>query len=99
MEFCSRCGQELPENACFCPKCGVRTRKGRDAGVHAPAEDLREAFSKAGQEMEKAFKIAAKEIQGAFSTARESLRESNATESVICTYCGEKNRDDSGFCQ
>jgi uncharacterized membrane protein YvbJ len=98
MEFCSRCGQKLPENAYFCPKCGVRTRKGIEARVHAPTEDLREAFSKAGQEMEKAFKIAAKEIQEAFNTARESIRESSAAESVICTHCGETNRDDSSFC-
>jgi uncharacterized membrane protein YvbJ len=28
MVFCSKCGKELPENAYFCPACGVKTAKG-----------------------------------------------------------------------
>ncbi|NIW13825.1 MAG: zinc-ribbon domain-containing protein, partial [Candidatus Thorarchaeota archaeon] len=67
MMFCSKCGEELSENAYFCPKCGVRTRKGVEAGVGTtPWEDLRATFSKMGEDVEKAFSIAGREIEKAF---------------------------------
>jgi hypothetical protein len=27
MTFCTKCGEQLPENAYFCPKCGARTKQ------------------------------------------------------------------------
>ena len=100
MGFCSRCGKELSEDAYFCPKCGVKTRRGVEAGVPTPfpSEDLKEAFSKMGQEMERAFSIAAKEIQKAFGTVRESVGESGRREPAVCPHCGEKNVGDAKFC-
>lgn len=98
MTFCSGCGEKLPEDAYFCPKCGVRTTKGAEAGVHSPAEDLREAFSKMGQEMEKAFTIAVEEMRKAFKTARDNVRQSNRGQSIVCTSCGEKNPGHASFC-
>lgn len=98
MGFCSKCGEKLPEDAYFCPKCGARTNKGVEAGISSPAEELRDAFSKAGQEMEKAFKIAAKEVQEAFRTARDSVHESASAKTIVCRNCGAKNRSDSSFC-
>lgn len=34
--YCSKCGEELPEDAYFCPKCGHRTPKGVEEGVAYP---------------------------------------------------------------
>jgi len=97
MGFCSRCGEKLSENAYFCPKCGVRTRKGVEAGVSTPLEELNYAFSKMGEEMEKAFVTAAKEIQRAVRTVRESVR-SGSKQTVVCPQCGEKNVNGAVFC-
>jgi DNA-directed RNA polymerase subunit RPC12/RpoP len=92
MVFCSKCGGELPENAYFCPKCGVRTRKGVEAGIDTtPWEDLKAAFSKTGEEVQKAFSIAGREIEKAFKRAREEIGEATRREPVVCSHCGEKN--------
>ena len=96
--FCSSCGEELPENVYFCPKCGVRTGKGVEAGVSAPLEGLRDAFSRMGEEIEKAFAIAGRELEKAFKRAREEIREATAREPVVCSHCGEKNSAYARFC-
>jgi len=98
MVFCLKCGKELPEDACFCPSCGVRTQKGVEAGVSVPVEELRVAFAKIGQEMEKAFRTAAKEIEAAFKTVREDVRESKVRATVVCSECGQKNSGDASYC-
>ncbi len=98
MVFCSNCGEELPQNAYFCPRCGVRTRKGAEAGISTPWEDLKDAFSKMGEEIEKAFTIAGKEMEKAFKTARDKVRETTSREPIICPSCGEKNLTSAGFC-
>ena len=98
MAFCSSCGEKLPEDVYFCSKCGVRTKKGAEAGVHTPVEELREAFSKMGQEMEKAFVTAAEELKKAFKTARENIRQSTSGEPVVCASCGEKNPGYASYC-
>lgn len=96
--FCSNCSKELPENAYFCPKCGVRTRKGVEAGISTPWEELRVAFSRMGEEIEKAFSIAGKEMEKAFKTAKEKIKEATSREQVVCSDCGEENRTDDMFC-
>ena len=98
MVFCSNCGEELPENAYFCPKCGMRTKKGVEVGISTPWEDLREAFSKMGEEIEKAFSVAGKEMEKAFRTARDKVKEATSREPVVCPYCGEKNVAGAKFC-
>ncbi|MBM5805251.1 MAG: zinc-ribbon domain-containing protein [Candidatus Verstraetearchaeota archaeon] len=98
MGFCTRCGRQLPEEAYFCPYCGVRTIKGVEAGVSIPVDEWKEAFHKAGQEMEKAFQIAAKEMEAAFKTTRANIRESANRRTVVCPQCGEKNLKDVSFC-
>ncbi len=92
--FCSKCGEKLPENANFCPRCGARTKKGIEAGISTPWEDLKDSLSKMGQQIEKAFSIAAKEVDKAFKTAKESM----GREEVVCPHCGEKNLSDARFC-
>ena len=98
MVFCSSCGKEVPEDAYFCPKCGVKTSKGAEAGVSAPLDDLRDAFSKMGEEIEKAFAVAGRELEKAFKRAREEIREATTREPVVCSHCGEKNSAGARFC-
>jgi len=95
--FCSKCGKELPENAFFCLNCGVRTKKGIEAGVSTPLiEELKDSFTKVGQEIEKTFSKAGKEMEKAFKTAREKIRES--TVRIICPKCRAKNLGNAKYC-
>jgi uncharacterized membrane protein YvbJ len=98
MEYCSNCGEKLPNDACFCPRCGTRTLKGVETNAPTPSDEMRQAFAKMSIEVEKAFTIAAKEIQTAFQTARANIQQSRQKESVTCANCGEKNPGDSIFC-
>jgi uncharacterized membrane protein YvbJ len=96
--FCSNCGKKLAEDANFCSDCGTRTKKGEEANVSAPEQEMRETFAKIAQEMEKAFTTASKEIQKAFKTVRENVRESTTSETITCKHCGQENLGDSSFC-
>lgn len=98
MVFCTNCGEELPENAYFCIKCGVRTKRGKEENVRLPREDWRDAFAQVGKELDEAFTTAAKEIEKAFQTAREEFRKATSRETVVCKHCGEKNSADARFC-
>ena len=98
MVFCSKCGEELPEEAYFCPKCGVRTKKGEEAGISTVWEEMKETLSKVGEEFEKALSLAASEMEKAFKTARDSIRESTKREPITCPQCGERNPDYARFC-
>jgi rRNA maturation endonuclease Nob1 len=96
--FCIKCGKEVPEDAYFCPSCGARTLKGREAGVSAPLDEMRDALSTMGKELEKAFQTAAKEIRGTFETARENVKQSIPMKPVICKNCSQKNLGNANFC-
>jgi len=96
--FCHKCGAELPADAYFCPKCSIRTRKGVESGVAISWAEVRDEFSKIGEEIEKAFAKAGKEIEKAFRTTRESIRESIGEGTVVCSHCGEKNQKSARFC-
>ena len=98
MPYCWKCGTKLNEEANFCPKCGVRTKKGVEAGVSSPLEDLKDSFYKMGQEIEKAFSVAGRELEKAFKTAREEIREATSRKPIVCPHCGEKNFADARFC-
>jgi uncharacterized membrane protein YvbJ len=98
MMYCSNCGEKLPEDALFCPKCGTKTQKGVETKVSASSEEFRETLNKMGQELEKAFTIAAKEMKEAFQTARENIQKSLYKEPISCPNCGEKNPNDAVFC-
>jgi predicted amidophosphoribosyltransferase len=99
MVYCSKCGEEIPEDANFCPKCGARTQKGEKEGVHIHVSDeLKDGLTKAGQEIEGALSLAAKEIEEAFRTAVESIRESRKKEMIKCPNCGEENPKKASFC-
>jgi len=98
MVYCSKCGNNFPEDAYFCPHCGVRTQAGVEAGAASPSDEIRESLSRMGKEMEKAFTIAAKEVHEAFKTARDNLRQTPQKEDVKCVDCGETNSSDDKYC-
>ncbi len=98
MVYCSNCGEKLPENAYFCPRCSFRTAKGVEAGISTPLEDLRDAFSKMGGEIEKAFSVAGKEMEKAFKTARDKIKEAASREPISCPHCKENNPSNAKFC-
>ena len=94
--FCTRCGTQLPENAYFCPSCGVKTLKGVEANVQMPYGDM---FSEMGREIEKAFLTASEEMKHAFEKAREEVKRATTREPVVCANCGEKNSAGDSFCR
>jgi rRNA maturation endonuclease Nob1 len=98
MAFCHNCGEKLPEDALFCPKCGTKTAIGAASNVASPSDEMREAFVKMSHEMEKAFNIAAKEVQSAFQTARSNVQKTIYKEPVVCSSCKEKNEANAAFC-
>ncbi len=98
MEYCSNCGEKLPKDASFCPKCGTRTAHGVETNAPMGSDEMRQAFAKMSTEIEKAFAVAAKEIQIAFQTARENMQKSTTKELVVCSNCGATNPPGSAFC-
>ena len=70
---CSNCGEKIADDANFCPKCGIKTAKGRTANAVYPSDELRDAFYSVGIELEKAFNIAARETHSAIQKAKENL--------------------------
>jgi len=98
MEYCSNCGEKLPKDAYFCPRCGTKTKLGAEANAPTPSDEMRQAFAKMSVELEKAFNVAAKEIQTAFQTARENVQKSMQKEPIVCGNCGTKNPGGSVFC-
>ena len=95
MVFCSNCGKELPENAYFCPFCGVKTAKGVEANVSMPYGEM---FTEMGKQIEKAFLTASEEMRKAFDKAGKEVRKATSRESVVCPNCGEKNSPGDRFC-
>jgi uncharacterized membrane protein YvbJ len=98
MAYCSNCGEELPDAALFCPKCGTKTVKGVETNVPGPSDELKAAFTKMSVELEKAFSVAIKEINAAFQAANENIQRSLKKENIVCPNCGEKNPNNSVFC-
>ena len=90
MAFCSHCGEELPENAYFCLKCGVISSKGVKAGVSYPWNWEKE--------VEKTLSTVTKEVGKAFDTVRENIRKTTSKEPTTCPICSEKNVYGSKFC-
>jgi predicted amidophosphoribosyltransferase len=95
MLFCSKCGNELPENAYFCPNCGIKTAKGVEANVSIP---YGEVFSEMEKQLEKAFLMASEEVKKGFNKAREGVKRATRREPLICPNCGAENSAGDVFC-
>lgn len=98
MVYCSNCGGKLPEDAIFCPNCGVKAVRTVETVTPPIQDELKEAFNKMSQELEKAFAVAAKEISEAFQAASENIKKSLQRELVACPSCGAKNPSSAVFC-
>ncbi len=98
MTYCTNCGDTLPKDAKFCPKCGTKTSMVAGTSEGTPSDEMRDAFTRMSQEMEKAFNIAAKEIQEAFHTARTNIQQNLYKEPIVCPNCGEKNLSSATYC-
>jgi uncharacterized membrane protein YvbJ len=98
MTYCHNCGEKLPEEAYFCPKCGAKTAAGAKVNAPYPSDEIREAFTRMSVEVEKAFTIAAKEVHNAFQTARSNMQSAGSKGNVVCPSCGEKNSASAAFC-
>src|SRR4030067_2546351 len=46
MAYCSTCGEKLPKDAYFCPKCGTKTSLGMESNAPTPSDEMRQAFAK-----------------------------------------------------
>jgi DNA-directed RNA polymerase subunit RPC12/RpoP len=88
--FCSHCGEELPEEAYFCLKCGAMTSKGVEAGVPSPW--------KWDKEVEKTLSTVAKELEQTFDNVRENIQKALNRKAIICPHCGGKNLSGGKFC-
>src|SRR5208283_314845 len=100
LAYCSNCGEKIADDANFCPKCGIKTAKGRTANVVYPSDELRDAFYSVGIELERAFNIVARETHSAIQKAKENWNQKPPTrqETVACTNCNTKNPSGSVFC-
>jgi predicted amidophosphoribosyltransferase len=102
LTYCSNCGEKIPDDVYFCPKCGTKTPEGKAANASYPADELRDAFYQVGVELERAFNIAARETHAAIKRARENMQQkpasSTAQDTVVCPSCGTKNPYGSIFC-
>jgi uncharacterized membrane protein YvbJ len=100
MEYCSNCGEKIPEDALFCPKCGTKTMKGAEANAKYPSDEMREAFTRMGIELEKAINTAAVEIHAAFKKTAANMGSKPAEqEAMDCQNCGAKNQSGAIFCR
>ncbi len=100
MAYCSNCGEKIPDDAFFCPKCGTKTPKGKASNAAYPSDDLRDAFYKVGIELERAFSMAARETHQAIKKASDNMQQKPASTqgTLVCPSCGTKNHSGSIFC-
>ena len=98
MVYCSNCGEKLPIDSLFCPRCGTKAFESLETVDRTISDELKETFTKMSQELEKAFLVARKEMNAAFQTASENIKKSIQKETMACPNSGEKNPSDAIFC-
>jgi predicted amidophosphoribosyltransferase len=106
--YCSNCGAKIDDEAYFCPKCGIKTQKGKAANAAYPSDELKDAFYRVGVELERAFTMAAHETHQAILKAKDNLEKNNTTtktstsnaaqNDIACPKCETKNAYGTIFC-
>ena len=95
MVTCDRCNGLLADDALFCPKCGVRTAKGRKEKAEIPWEESLEEVRK---KVDEAVTLAFEEMRKGLETARKEINKSTSRETVTCPQCGEESSVGAQFC-
>jgi rRNA maturation endonuclease Nob1 len=110
MVKCRGCGDEVSEKAYFCPRCGLRTEAGEEAGVKTPMStrpgwerDVETALSNATKLMEDAFEAAKKGLQRVADEIEAEVEKARDWDAkklapIYCPKCGSKNPSDSQYC-
>lgn len=110
MVKCRGCGDDVSEKTYFCPRCGLRTEAGEEAGVKTPISsipgwerDVETALTNAAKLMEDAFEAAKKGLQRAADEIGVEVKKARdwdvkRSAPVYCPGCGAKNPSDSQYC-
>ncbi len=98
MGFCSKCGEKLPDDAVFCPRCGLKIAITEPAETSTLTEEWRQTLARLGETMDKALATATKEMEKAYRSTREAMRETFTKKMVTCANCNEKNSEGSTYC-
>ena len=96
MASCEKCGTQLPQDALFCPKCGIRTPKGKRENAKAPWEDV---LADVREDIDKAVSAAFKEIEKGLETAKQEIGRAASKRMVVCPGCGEASSAGARFCR
>ena len=95
METCEKCGAQLGFDALFCPKCGVRTPKGKRERAEIPWE---EHLAEVREKIDEAVSLAFEEVQKGLKTAREEINKSTSAKKIYCPKCGEASPPSAQYC-
>jgi uncharacterized membrane protein YvbJ len=107
MVYCSHCGNQLADDANFCPRCGTKTALGKTSKVSYPSDEIQDAFYRVGTELERAFTLAAHETHAALKKASDNIQQKTSSAqasqtaqegAITCPHCGAKNVAGAIFC-
>jgi uncharacterized membrane protein YvbJ len=93
---CEKCGVQLPQDALFCPRCGIRTPKGRRENAKPPWEDV---LADVREDIDKAVSAAFKEVEKGLETAKQEIGRATSKRMVVCPACGEASSAGARFCR
>ena len=95
LDTCEKCKNQLGFDELFCPKCGVRTPKGKKEEVEIPWE---EHLSEVRVKIDKAVTLAFEELQKGLKTAKEEMDQSSRKGAIFCRHCGKESSAGAEFC-
>ena len=105
MSFCTNCGKELDAESNFCPKCGVRTENGVQAGVAIPwtsdphvRQELDVALQKASIAIDEGVKIVRETFREVAGNVEKGMKQAVSTVPITCQNCGQENTKYAKFC-
>jgi uncharacterized membrane protein YvbJ len=95
LDTCEKCKNQLGFDDLFCPKCGVRTPKGRREQAEIPWE---EHMAEVREKIDKAVAVAFEEVQKGLKTAKEEIDKSTSKLTYYCPECGKGSPSTAQFC-